>query len=94
MRAHDSRYLHLEFKGPSADASAFYSNRPHAAADEVIVTGTFDNWAKSIKLDKKAWAHEKTVEIPDTKDEILYKVRSVAPCYSALHLADIVDSSS
>ncbi|KAI1336549.1 hypothetical protein F5Y15DRAFT_418857 [Xylariaceae sp. FL0016] len=42
-------------------------------ADEVYVTGTFDNWAKSEKLDKVASHFEKTVALPDTRDKIYYK---------------------
>ena len=43
------------------------------------MTGTFDNWSKSNKLEKQTFGgYEKTVEIPETKEKILYKVR--APC--------------
>jgi len=38
------------------------------------VTGTFDNWGKTIKLDKVGTAHEKTVPL-ESHEKILYKVR-------------------
>ena len=40
----------------------------------VYVTGTFDNWSKSVKLDKKDQVHEKLVNLPKTEDKIYYKV--------------------
>ena len=45
------------------------------------MTGTFDDWAKSVKLDKKGEGFEKLVELPATEENILYKVRIV------LHIA-------
>ena len=42
-------------------------------AEEVFVTGTFDNWGKTVKLDKSGSSHEKTVDLP--KEKVLYKVR-------------------
>ncbi|KAM3425060.1 hypothetical protein BST61_g7027 [Cercospora zeina] len=41
-------------------------------ADEVYVTGTFDNWSKSVKLDKKDQLHEKLVNLPTT-EKVFYK---------------------
>ncbi|PPJ54806.1 hypothetical protein CBER1_04069 [Cercospora berteroae] len=41
-------------------------------ADEVYVTGTFDNWSKSVKLDKKDQLHEKLVNLPST-EKVYYK---------------------
>lgn len=38
------------------------------------MTGSFDNWAKTIKLDKKDVVHEKTVPLSVTSVPILYKV--------------------
>lgn len=49
--------------------------RPHAA-EEVYVTGTFDDWSKSEKLDKVDDAFERTVTLPDASEPILYKVGS------------------
>ena len=43
-------------------------------AEEVYVTGTFDNWEKSVQLDKVGSSFEKTVPLPDTTDKIFYKV--------------------
>lgn len=40
------------------------------------MTGTFDNWAKSVRLDKTGSVHEKTVALPKTDEKILYKVRT------------------
>lgn len=45
-------------------------------SDEVYVTGTFDNWSKSVKLDRDGTAHEKTVNLPESSEKILYKVSS------------------
>ncbi|OQN97096.1 hypothetical protein B0A48_16900 [Cryoendolithus antarcticus] len=47
-------------------------DREHPA-NEVYVTGTFDNWSKSTLLEKSGSAHEKTIELPETGDKILYK---------------------
>ncbi|KAJ9624919.1 Cruciform DNA binding protein [Taxawa tesnikishii (nom. ined.)] len=44
---------------------------PHQA-NEVFVTGTFDDWSKSVKLDRTGHAFEKTVPLPNDK-KILYK---------------------
>ncbi|KAL8950085.1 MAG: hypothetical protein Q9222_003849 [Ikaeria aurantiellina] len=41
-------------------------------ANEVYVTGTFDDWAKSVKLDKDGASFEKKVELP-LGQKILYK---------------------
>ena len=39
------------------------------------MTGTFDDWAKSVKLEKKSGSlHEKLVELPNTEEKIYYKV--------------------
>ncbi|KEZ45184.1 hypothetical protein SAPIO_CDS2638 [Scedosporium apiospermum] len=46
-------------------------NKP---AQEVYVTGTFDNWSKSEKLDKIGDdSFTKTVAIPDASSKIYYK---------------------
>ena len=40
------------------------------------MTGTFDDWAKSVKLDKKdGTLFEKMVELPRTDEKYFYKVR-------------------
>ncbi|KAJ2974350.1 hypothetical protein NQ176_g6105 [Zarea fungicola] len=43
-------------------------------ADEVYVTGTFDNWTKSVQLEKKGDIFEKTVDLEIPSDKIYYKV--------------------
>ncbi|EEP77141.1 predicted protein [Uncinocarpus reesii 1704] len=43
-------------------------------AHEVYVTGTFDNWSRSVKLEKSAEGHfRKDVELPETNERVLYK---------------------
>ncbi|OBT80820.1 hypothetical protein VF21_00086 [Pseudogymnoascus sp. 05NY08] len=42
-------------------------------ASEVIVTGTFDNWAQTEKLHKKGDIFEKEVTLPSATDKIYYK---------------------
>lgn len=42
------------------------------------MTGTFDNWSKSVKLDKEGDSFQKTVELPTDKGRIDYKVRMIA----------------
>jgi hypothetical protein len=52
------------------------SPRDHPAT-EVYVTGTFDNWAKSIKLEKKEGTlFEKLVDLPRSDEKYFYKVRT------------------
>lgn len=47
--------------------------RPHDA-EEVYVTGTFDNWTKSERLERVGQVFQKTVTLPDDSDKIYYKV--------------------
>ncbi|KAI9167287.1 Cruciform DNA-recognizing protein 1 [Paramyrothecium foliicola] len=44
-------------------------------AEEVYVTGTFDGWTKSVKLDKEGSIFQKTVDltVPDDTNKIQYK---------------------
>ncbi|KAL9045814.1 MAG: hypothetical protein Q9214_001210 [Letrouitia sp. 1 TL-2023] len=42
-------------------------------ASEVYVTGTFDDWAKSVKLDKDADGFSKSVDLPSADKKIYYK---------------------
>lgn len=49
--------------------------REHPDAEEVFVTGTFDNWTKSVKLEKKGDIFEKKVDLKDASKKIYYKVR-------------------
>ena len=53
--------------------SIFSVGRPHAG-EEVYVTGTFDNWNKSEKMEKVGDKFEKSVELPDSSEKIYYKV--------------------
>jgi len=47
-------------------------------ADEVYVTGTFDDWAKSVKLERKGDRFEKLLDLSLTEEKIFYKVRGVS----------------
>ncbi|KAK0386718.1 hypothetical protein NLU13_6553 [Sarocladium strictum] len=42
-------------------------------AEEVYVTGTFDNWTKSVQLEKNGDVFEKTVDLEDASSKIYYK---------------------
>ncbi|KAK1750816.1 hypothetical protein QBC47DRAFT_352229 [Echria macrotheca] len=42
-------------------------------AEEVYVTGTFDNWTKSEQLDKVDGVFQKTVTIPNSSEKVYYK---------------------
>jgi hypothetical protein len=44
-------------------------------AEEVYVTGTFDNWSKSEKLVKTGDVFTKDVTLPSADEKIYYKVR-------------------
>lgn len=45
------------------------------------MTGTFDDWGKTVRLDKKGDLYEKLVHLPETAKNIYYKVgkRTVRP---------------
>lgn len=49
------------------------TSREHPA-EEVYVTGTFDNWTKSVKLDKEGSIFQKTVKLENPSEKIYYKV--------------------
>lgn len=51
-----------------------YLFRPHPEANEVYVTGTFDDWGQTEKLNKVGATFEKEVQLPDASVKILYKV--------------------
>lgn len=53
--------------------SSFDRNQP---ATEVYVTGTFDDWAQSVKLEKKGDTFEKKLDLALTDEKIYYKVRN------------------
>ncbi|KAI7649572.1 hypothetical protein KC318_g17076, partial [Hortaea werneckii] len=42
-------------------------------AEEVYVTGNFDDWSKSEKLEKSGTSHSKKVELPKADEKIFYK---------------------
>jgi hypothetical protein len=42
-------------------------------AEDVYVTGTFDDWQKTVQLEKEGTVFKKSVELPKTKTQ--YKVR-------------------
>lgn len=42
------------------------------------MTGTFDDWAKSVKLDHDGTTWQKTVALSPSADKIYYKVRAAA----------------
>lgn len=44
-------------------------------AEEVYVTGTFDDWSKSEKLEKVGDVFAKDVTLPSAAEKIYYKVR-------------------
>ncbi|KAL8363531.1 hypothetical protein RB601_009345 [Gaeumannomyces tritici] len=45
---------------------------PHAG-EQVYVTGTFDHWTKSVKLEKVGDVFEKEVTLPDNGEKVYYK---------------------
>ena len=47
------------------------------AASEVYVTGDFDGWTKSEKLNQTGNVFEKNVTLPSAAEKIYYKVREV-----------------
>lgn len=53
--------------------TGFLHGRPYNA-NEVFVTGTFDDWGKTVKLDRKGDAFEKEVHLPSTHENVYYKV--------------------
>lgn len=50
--------------------------------NEVFVTGTFDDWGKTVQLDRNGDVFEKTVSLPDTDEKIQYKV-CIYQCFNA-----------
>ncbi|POS86455.1 hypothetical protein EPUL_001707 [Erysiphe pulchra] len=55
-----------------ADCATDFDHREHPA-DEVYVTGSFDDWSKSERLDKKNNVFTKEVILPIASDKIYYK---------------------
>lgn len=50
------------------------------------MTGTFDDWARSVKLEKKGNIHEKLVDLPQADEKIYYKVRLFSWLSPACHV--------
>ena len=70
-----SRIVRATQTQPIADTNIRRRDHP---AEEVYATGTFDNWSKSLKLDKTVNnTFEKTLALPHTGEKIFYKVRAV-----------------
>lgn len=67
-------------------ANSFSSTRDHPA-NEVYVTGTFDDWAKSVKLEKKGNIFEKVVVLPQAEENIYYKVCISRSCFLLTSIA-------
>jgi hypothetical protein len=61
--------------------TCLHARREHDA-DHVYVTGTFDDWRKTVKLENDDGIFKKTVELPKTHTQ--YKVRASS---AALRLA-------
>lgn len=51
------------------------SYRRPREANEVFVTGTFDDWGKTVQLEKKGSVFEKEVHLPAIEEKVQYKVR-------------------
>jgi hypothetical protein len=59
--------------------------RPYNA-NEVFVTGTFDDWGKTIKLDRNGDVFEKDVHFPVESDKVHFKVcHGHLACHSLAH---------
>ncbi|KAK0660547.1 Cruciform DNA-recognizing protein 1 [Lasiodiplodia hormozganensis] len=50
-----------------------YTFKWEGPATDVYVTGTFDDWAKTVQLDHKDGRFEKTVPLPKNDEKVLYK---------------------
>ena len=57
--------------------------RPHDA-QEVYVTGTFDNWSKSERLEKVDGVWQKTVILPERAEKFYYKVGAASLLLSSI----------
>ena len=66
----DARGAHIWLLPVSAD---LHFHRPHPNANDVHVTGTFDDWGKSEKLNKVGDVWEKEVDLSKADEKILYK---------------------
>jgi 1,4-alpha-glucan branching enzyme len=57
---------------PPTDARIVLTTCREHDANDVYVTGTFDDWKKTVQLEKEDGVFKKTVELPKTKTQ--YKV--------------------
>jgi SpoVK/Ycf46/Vps4 family AAA+-type ATPase len=57
-----------------SSASQWLTDTREHAANEVLVTGTFDDWQKTVTLEKVDGVFKKTVELPKVHTQ--YKVRT------------------
>ena len=64
--------LRLSAPAPQSTCALTALFREHEA-HEVFVTGSFDDWRKTVQLEKKDGIFQKTVELPKGKHQ--YKVR-------------------
>ena len=47
------------------------------------MTGTFDDWGKTVQLDHKDGIFEKEVQLPETGEKIYYKVSAFVFLYGS-----------
>ena len=59
---------------PAIDARIVLTACREHDANDVYVTGTFDDWKKTVQLEREGGIFKKTVELPKTKTQ--YKVRA------------------
>ncbi|PNY25781.1 Cruciform DNA-recognizing protein-like protein [Tolypocladium capitatum] len=52
---------------------------PEHAAEDAFVTGTFDSWQKTVKLEKEGDVFQKTVELPESSEKVYYKRWTINP---------------
>ncbi|POR37456.1 Uncharacterized protein TPAR_02342 [Tolypocladium paradoxum] len=50
-----------------------YTFKWEHAAEEAFVTGTFDDWQKTVKLEKEGDVFQKTVDLPESSEKVYYK---------------------
>ncbi|PLB53029.1 hypothetical protein P170DRAFT_507746 [Aspergillus steynii IBT 23096] len=76
----DASWIELTVRSPFSTSSGLKLDSlgrwllagPHNAT-EVYVTGTFDDWGKTIRLDKKGDVFEKEVQLSPTEEKLHYK---------------------
>ena len=53
------------------------------------MTGTFDDWAKSVKLDRNGETFEKRVDLPESVDKVYYKVGAKSRNAPGCHVINV-----